>query len=520
MASRKPTCNVDKSFIWLIWVVPWRNGQLVITILTVDNYLIGFHVCRRWDILVTRFNYWSGVNKGVTICICVVTHCCFIIGWNSWRIQYIKLRYSWTIVGNHFTNTFYIIMRTSSLQLSVLSTYRVTKFTRCSWWISLLVQNITFKWTWIWSSIVLTLNTSLCIWSKLCFITSWFVALGCCIWTWSWSIISWWSCVNYFIVSCLVHLSWWHPNLYVWFRFTLIGRCQVVVYLFCIVSECYIFILLDNHIHTCRTTVCRSIINKVWIVSISWKVTKVYFFTWVSWSQCCCCNFITCWFINQTNINIWIVCACCLIKWQSHVIVCIISLIVRLKVPNTKCQTIWSWVSWVSCRNCSWLVSKCRTVSIVHTWSCVNTCCKCIWSSDWCQLSWNCWSTVYSCVSSKSCCSQGCHHVIYWLAQTFALVYVWLSWSISVDQAVACCQFCLNFSDGSFNCCFLFWCWNSCWVVACDLVQQFCFWSVLFQNNFIISFSNSCRCFWSCFRSSCYSWFAKSCWKFCWTLFA
>ena len=411
-------------------------------------------------------------------------------------------------------------MSTSSLKFRILGSYRVTKFTRCSWWISLLVQNITFKWTWIWSSIVLTLNTSLCIWSKLCFITSWFVALGCCIWTWSWSIISWWSCVNYFIVSCLVHLSWWHPNLYVWFRFTLIGWCQVVIYLFCIVSKCNIFILFDNGIHTCRTTVGRSIVNKVWIVFVSRKVTKVYFFTWVSRGQCCTCNFASCILIHQTHINIWIVCACCLINWQCHIIVCVICLVVWLKVPNTECQTIWSWVCWVSCRNCSWLVSKCRTVSIVHTWSCVNTCCKCIWSSDWSQLCWNCWSTIDCCITSKACCSQGCHHVIYWLAQTFALVCVWLSGCISIDQAVACCQFCLNFSDGSFKCCFLFWSWNSCWVVSCNLVQQFCFWSVLFQNNFIFSFRYCCSAFYTCFRASCYSWFAWSCWKFCWTLFA
>ena len=273
MASRIPTCDIDKTFIWLIWVVPWRNCKLIITIFTINNNFISIHVCCRWNILLTWFNHWSSVNKCVTISICIVSHSWLIECRYSWWIQYIDLSYCWTIVSYYFTNTFYIIMRTSSLQLSVLSTYRVPKFTRCSWWISLLVQNITFKWTWIWSSIVLTLNTSLCIWSKLCFITSWFVALGCCIWTWSRSIISWWSCVNYFIVSCLVHLSWWHPNLYVWFSLTLVGRCQVVVYLFCSISECNIFILFDNGINTCRTTICSSIIYKVWVVCIRWKIT-------------------------------------------------------------------------------------------------------------------------------------------------------------------------------------------------------------------------------------------------------
>ena len=321
-------------------------------------------------------------------------------------------------------------------------------------------------------------------------------------------------------MSCLIHLSWWYTDLYVWFSLTLVGRCQVVVYLFCSISECNIFILFDNHINTCRTTIGWSIVYKIWVVCIRWKITKVYFFTRVSWSQCCICNFASCILVYQTNINIRIVCACCLINWQSYIVICVISLVVRFKVPNTECQTIWGWVSWVTWRNCSRFISKCRSIGIVHSWSCVNTCCKRVRSRDSIQLCWNCWSAVYCCVSSKSCCSQGCHHVIYWLAQTFALVCVWLSWSISVDQAVACCQFCLNFSDSSFKCCFLFWSWNSCWVVSCNLVQQCCFWSVLFQNNFIISFRYCCSAFYTCFRASCYSWFAWSCWKFCWTLFA
>ena len=290
--------------------------------------------------------------------------------------------------------------------------------------------------------------------------------------------------------------------------------------MFCSFSECNIFVALDNDIHTCWSTISWLVIHKIWIEFISWKITKVNFFTRKCRVQSCISNFITCILIHQTYINIRIIWAICLINWQSHIIVCVVVLVIWFKIPNTKCHAICSRVSCISWRNRLCTICKARTIWISHSRSCINTCWKCIWSRDSIQLCWNCWSTVYCCVTSKSCCSQGCHHVIYWLAQTFALVCVWLSWSISVDQAVACCQFCLNFSDGSFKCCFLFWCWNSCWVVACDLVQQFCFWSILFQNNFIISFGNSCSCFWSCFRSSRYSWFAKSCWKFCWTLFA
>ena len=316
MSSSKPTCNVDKSFIWLIWVVPWRNGQLVITILTVDNYLIGFHVCRRWNILVTWFNYWSGVNECVTICICVVTHCCFIIGWNSWRIQYIKLRYSWTIVGYYFTNTFHIIMLTRTLKFRILSTYRVTKFTRCSWSICFLVQDITIKRTWFWSCIVLTLDSCLSIWSKFSFITSRFVALSCCIRLWTRSIISRWICINYFIVSCLIHLSRWDTNLYVRFLFTLVSRRQIVIYLLCLViktTRIQLFVMFDNDIHTCRSTIRWLVINKVWIVFLTWKVTKIYFFTWECRIQSCISNFITCSFIYQAYINLRVVWAICFI---------------------------------------------------------------------------------------------------------------------------------------------------------------------------------------------------------------
>ena len=500
--------------------MPWRNLDLIITILAWNKDFICIHTCCRWNIFFAWFNYWSCVNKGIASCICVISHCCFIICWNRWWVQNIEFSYSWTIVGNYFTNTFHVVVLTRTLKFRILGPYRVTKFTRHGWSVCLLVQNIPLKWTWVRSCIVLTLNTCLGIWSKFCFITSWFVALSCCICCWTVCIISWRCCINYFIVSCLAHLSWWNTNFNVWFAFSLVSWCQVVIHLFSRFGEWNISVVFNNDIHTCRTTISWCIIYKVWIISLRWKVSKIYFFTSVGWRQSCTCNFTSCILIYQAYINIRIVCASCLINWQCHIIVCVVILVIWFKIPNTKCHTICCWVSCVSRRNACRFVCKCCTISIVHTWSCVNTCCKCIWSSDWCQLSWNCWSTIYCCVSSKSCRSQGCHHVIYWLAQTFALVCVWLSWSIRIDQAVACCQFCLNFSDGSIKCCFLLWSWYSCWVVSCNLVQQCCFWSVLFQNNFIFSFRYCCSAFYTCFRASCYSWFAWSCWKFCWTLFA
>ena len=284
-------------------------------------------------------------------------------------------------------------------------------------------------------------------------------------------------------MSCLIHLSWWYSNFNVRFLFTLVSRCKVVIDLLCLViktTRIQIFIVLDNDIDTRWISICRSIINKVWIVFLTWKVTKVDFFSGNSITQCCIRNFTTSWFINQTNKYIWICCTICLVYRQCDVIVFVVKLVVWRKIPNTKCQTTWSWVSCISWRDSLGTICKGRTVWIWHSWRYTNTRWICAWSSNSIQLCVNCWSTIYCCVTSKSCCSQGCHHVIYWLAQTFALLSVWLSWSISVDQAVACCQFCLNFSDCCIKCCFLFWSWNSSWVVSCDLVQQGCFWSVLF----------------------------------------
>ena len=284
-------------------------------------------------------------------------------------------------------------------------------------------------------------------------------------------------------MSCLIHLSWWYSNFNVRFLFTLVSRCKVVIDLLCLViktTRIQIFIVLDNDIDTRWISICRSIINKVWIVFLTWKVTKVDFFSGNSITQCCIRNFTTSCFINQTNKYIWIWCTICLVYRQCNVVVFVVKLVVWRKIPNTKCQTTWSWVSCVSWRDRLCTICKARTVWIWHSWSYSNTRWICAWCSNSIQLRINCWSTIYCCVTSKSCRSQGCHHVIYWLAQTFALISISLSWCIRVDQAVACCQFCLNFSDGSIKCCFLFWSWNSSWVVPCNLVQQGCFWRILF----------------------------------------
>ena len=446
MSSRIPTCDVDKTFIWLIWVVPWWNCQLVITILTINNSLISLHVCRRWNILLTWFNHWSSVNKCVAVSICVVPHCSFIVSWNRRWIQNIDFSYCWTVIGNNFTNTFYVVVLTCTLKFCKFSTYSATKFTRHCWSISLLIQDITIKWTWIWCSVVLTLNTCLRIWSKFCFITSWFVTLSSCICCWTWRIISWWSCINYFIVSCLVHLSWWYANFNVWFAFSLVSWCQVVIHLFSRFGEWNISVVFNNDIHTCRTTISWCIIYKVWIISLRWKVSKIYFFTSVGWRQSCTCNFTSCILIYQTYINIRIVWAICLINWQSHIIICVVVLVIWFKIPNTKCQTIGCWISCISRRNWCWFISKCSTISIIHAWSCTNTRWICAWCSNSIQLCSNCCNTVNYWVTSETVVCDLSQHVINSVTKTFTLFCI-------SSVCCWCSKQCCWFSDFFLNCC-------------------------------------------------------------------
>ena len=428
-------------------------------------------------------------------------------------IKSVEFRYSWTICIHDFRDTFYIVVVRSTLKFNqFLTNNTLTKDTWCflSWICSCCYMFVTRDFTVSWSCELLPCKTCLRITCKICFSSSRFVKL-------TWSRVT----LDKFIVSCLINCCIRNRSLHVLFVFTFVTRIVGITNLKCFVLKLRIY-QWEGHvtwISSVSTSVCQCVrYIRVVVGDVAWKRnvafscfdrTSVYFWTIR--------------FLHNTQVHIWI-------SWKATrdgwTVYCKSSVIIKVcfgtswmicfkELPYTKSIAIRIRIQSIT-RFVEGYIFNCCTIRICNDWNCCSI--SACW--DWSQLCIDCWSTIHCCVTSKSCCSQGCHHVIYWLAQTFALVCVWLSWSISVDQAVACCQFCLNFSDGSFKCCFLFWCWNSCWVVACDLVQQFCFWSILFQNNFIISFGNSCSCFWSCFRSSRYSWFAKSCWKFCWTLFA
>ena len=322
-------------------------------------------------------------------------------------------------------------------------------------------------------------------------------------------------------MSCLINCCIRNRSLNVWLVFVFITWVVCITNLKCFILKVRIYQWEGNvsWISAVSTFISQSVgYIRVVVGDVAWKWDIAF-----TRFDCTSVNFWTIRLLNDTQVNIWVSWKATsdgrTIYWKSSIVIKVCfspSSVVRLKeLPYTESETISVWIQSITRFIESCIFNRC-TVRICNNWNCrsISAC----W--DWWQLCWNSWSTIYCCIASKSCCSQGCHHVIYWLAQTFALVCVWLSWSISVDQAVACCQFCLNFSDGSIKCCFLFWSWNSCWVVSCNLVQQRCFWSVLFQNNFIFSFRYCCSSFYICFRASCYSWFAWSCWKFCWTLFA
>ena len=464
---------------------------------------------------ITSFIYRWCVNKCVFRYIFCTNITCAEVTY-LWWVKSIEFCNSWTFRINNFGNTFHVVVVCSTLKFDkFLTNDTLTKDTRCflscicCCWNLFVPLNITVSW----SCKLLTCKTCLCVACKICFTSSWCVCL-------TFFVLA---AVNDFIVSCLINCSIRNRSLNVWLVFVFVTWVVGITDLKCFVLKVSIYqwegyVTWISSISTCVSQSIGYI--RVIVCDVAWK-RDIAFTSMNSTSV----SFCTIRFLHNTQVNIWVSWKATsdgrTVYWKSSIIIKVCfrtsSMVCFKELPYTKCIAISVWIQSITRFIESCIFNRC-TVRICNNWVSIYTTSSACW--DWCQLSWNCWSTVYSCVSSKSCCSQGCHHVIYWLAQTFALVCVWLSWSISVDQAVACCQFCLNFSDGSFNCCFLFWCWNSCWVVACDLVQQFCFWSVLFQNNFIISFSNSCRCFWSCFRSSCYSWFAKSCWKFCWTLFA
>ena len=428
-------------------------------------------------------------------------------------IKGVEFRYSWTFRINDFRNTFHIVVVCSTLKFDqFLTDNTLTKDTWCflSWVSCCCYMFVTRDIAVVWSCKLLTCNTFLRIACQICFTSSRFVKL-------TWSRVT----LDKLIVSCLLSNCIRNRSLNVWLVFIFVTWVVGVANLKSFILKVSVD-QWEGHvtwISSVSTCVSQSIgYIRVIVCDVAWKRDIAF-----SSTNGTCISFSTIRLLHNTQMYIWVSWKVTsdgwTVYWKSSVVIKI-SLIARSMIclkelPYTKGITICVWIQGVTSLVESSIFNRC-TIRICNGWNCssISAC----W--DWSQLCIDCWGTIYSSVTSKACCSQGCHHVIYWLAQTFALISVCLRWCIRIDQAVACCQFSLNFSDGRIKCCFLLWCWNSCWIVSCNLVQQCCFWSVLFQNNFIFSFCNSFSCFCSCFRSSCYSRFAKSCRKFSWTLCA
>ena len=431
-------------------------------------------------------------------------------------IKGVEFRYSWAISINDFRNTFHVVVVCSTLKFDkFLSNNTLTENTWC--FLSCICcgsyRFVTSNITISWGCELLPCKTCLSIACKNCFISSWFVCLTFCVL----------ATVNDFIVSCLISFSIRNRSLNVLFVFTLVTWVVSITDLKCFILKVSIYQWEGNvtWISSVSSCVCQSVSYiRVIVCDVAWKWDIAF-----SRFDCTSVNFWTIRLLNDTQVNIWVswkaTCDCWTVYWKCSVVIKVCfstsSVVCFKELPYTESETISVWIQSITSFIEGCIFNRC-TISIWNNWVSIYTTSSACW--DWCQLCWNSWSTIHCCVTSKACCSQGCHHVIYWLAQAFALVCVCLRWCIGIDQAVACCQFSLNFRNCRIKCCFLLWSRYSCWVVSCNLVQQCCFWSVLFQNNFIFSFRYCCSSFYPCFRASCYSWFAWSCWKFCWTLFA
>ena len=108
------------------------------------------------------FSRIRSVNQSIIIKVQIVYICWWAIWRNFRRVQNIKLNYWWTICRYLFNNTFHIVMCTSTLKFKIFSTNTSQCTTHVIRWICTCVY-ISFKITWLRSSIILSINTCLSI---------------------------------------------------------------------------------------------------------------------------------------------------------------------------------------------------------------------------------------------------------------------------------------------------------------------------------------------------------------------
>ena len=343
-------------------------------------------------------------------------------------IKCVEFRYSWAFRINDFRNTFHIVVVCSTLKFDqFLTDNTLTKDPWCflSWVSCRCYMFVTRDIAVAWSCKLLTCNTFLRIACQICFTSSRFVKL-------TWSRVT----LDKLIVSCLLSNCIRNRSLNVLFVFTLVTWVVSITDLKCFILKVRIYqwegyVTWISSVSRC---VCQSVgYIRVVVGDVAWK-WDIAFSSMNSTSV----SFCTIRLLNDTQVNIWVswkaTCDCWTVHWKCSVVIKVCfstsSVVCFKELPYTESETICVWIQSITSFIEGCIFNRC-TIRIWNNWVSIYTTSSACW--DWCQLSWNCWSTVYCCITSKACCSQGCHHVIYWLAQTFALVCVRLSWSISVD---------------------------------------------------------------------------------------
>ena len=275
-------------------------------------------------------------------------------------------------------------------------------------------------------------------------------------------------------MSCLIYRCIWNRSLNVWFIFVFVTWEVGVANLKCFILkfwvnewECHV-----TRISSVSTCISQCICNiSIVICDVAWK-RDIAFTSFDSTSE----GFRTIRLLDDTQINIRLLWKITFNRWTIYWKCCVVikigfiaSWLIRFKeLPNTKSITTFIWVQGITRLVEVCIFNRC-TVRIWNSWySGFRTFSIC---RNWCQLCWDCWCTINSCVSFKTCCCQCCHHIIHWLAQSFALISIGLSSCISVCQLISCCQFWLNFSNSIIDCFFLLCILMVRRIFFCDFVQ-------------------------------------------------
>ena len=231
-------------------------------------------------------------------------------------------------------------------------------------------------------------------------------------------------------MSCLIYRCIWNRSLNVWFIFVFVTWEVGITNLKCFILkiwvnewECHV-----TRISSVSTCISQCICNiRIVICDVTWK-RDIAFTSFDSTSE----GFRTIRLLDDTQVNIRLYWKITFNRWTIYWKCCVVikigflaSWLIRFKeLPYTKCVTVSIWIQRVTCFVKGRIFNSC-TVWFRDNWR--SSYRPVTFSWDWCQLCINCWCSINSGVPFKTCGFQGCHHIIYWLAQTCTLISVWLS---------------------------------------------------------------------------------------------